>query len=319
MSIILLEHVTKRFDMVTSTKDKFKLLFRQQDYSGKTFTALRDVSIEIGSGEVVGLVGINGSGKSTLSNMISGIIHPNEGKLEVNGEVAIIAVSQGLKNVLTGRENIHLKCLMLGMSDEEIERRMPAIIDFADIGDFIDQPIKKYSSGMKSRLGFAIAVNVDADILIVDEALSVGDQTFYNRCIDRMNEFKAEGKTILFVSHSLSQIRSFCDRVIWLEYGQVREDGPTKTVLPHYKEFLAEYKQMTKKEQHAFRAERLSGQSEAKKRKESLPQPEMTVRHPGLIIGTLGMLVLATGSYMVVGETPSFSHFTDAWTSVFSR
>jgi len=310
--MIKLDHVTKRFDMVTTTKEKFKLLFKNQSKSVKTFTALRDVSLEIGSGEVVGLVGINGSGKSTLSNLISGIIYANEGDVTINGEVAIIAVSQGLKNVLTGRENIRLKCLMLGMDDAEIERRMPGIIDFADIGDFIDQPIKKYSSGMKSRLGFAIAVNVDADILIVDEALSVGDQTFYNRCIDKMNEFKEEGKTIIFVSHSLSQIKSFCERVVWLEYGQVRLDGTTKDVLPEYKKFLAEYKKWSKEEQHQYRRDRLKEQAANARSSKENTDSEDTVKHPGWILSSLGLLVLAAGSLMVIDETPSLTNLSDA-------
>ncbi|WP_214807767.1 MULTISPECIES: ABC transporter ATP-binding protein [Exiguobacterium] len=317
MSMIKLDHVTKRFDMVTTTKEKFKLLFKNQSKSVKTFTALRDVSLEIGSGEVVGLVGINGSGKSTLSNLISGIIYANEGDVAINGEVAIIAVSQGLKNVLTGRENIRLKCLMLGMDDAEIERRMPGIIDFADIGDFIDQPIKKYSSGMKSRLGFAIAVNVDADILIVDEALSVGDQTFYNRCIDKMNEFKEEGKTIIFVSHSLSQIKSFCERVVWLEYGQVRLDGTTKDVLPEYKKFLAEYKKWSKEEQHQYRRDRLKEQAANARSGKENTDSEDTVKHPGWILSGLGLLVLAAGSLMVIDETPSLTNLSDAILNFF--
>jgi len=317
MSMIKLDHVTKRFDMVTTTKEKFKLLFKNKSKDVKTFTALRDVSLEIGSGEVVGLVGINGSGKSTLSNLISGIIYANEGEVEINGEVAIIAVSQGLKNVLTGRENIRLKCLMLGMDDVEIERRMPGIIDFADIGDFIDQPIKKYSSGMKSRLGFAIAVNVDADILIVDEALSVGDQTFYNRCIDKMNEFKNEGKTIIFVSHSLSQIKSFCERVIWLEYGQVKQDGTTKDVLPEYKNFLADYKKLTKEEQHQYRKDRLKEQAQHAKVGKKNTDAEDTVKHPGWILSGISLLVIAAGSLMVIDETPSFATFTEALTKLF--
>ncbi|AOT01749.1 MULTISPECIES: ABC transporter ATP-binding protein [unclassified Exiguobacterium] len=317
MSMIKLDHVTKRFDMVTTTKEKFKLLFKNQSKSVKTFTALRDVSLEIGSGEVVGLVGINGSGKSTLSNLISGIIYANEGDVAINGEVAIIAVSQGLKNVLTGRENIRLKCLMLGMDDAEIERRMPGIIDFADIGDFIDQPIKKYSSGMKSRLGFAIAVNVDADILIVDEALSVGDQTFYNRCIDKMNEFKDEGKTIIFVSHSLSQIKSFCERVVWLEYGQVRLDGTTKDVLPEYKKFLAEYKKWSKEEQHQYRRDRLKEQAANARSGKENTDSEDTVKHPGWILSGLGLLVLAAGSLMVIDETPSLTNLSDAILNFF--
>ncbi|OIN65676.1 transposase [Exiguobacterium sp. KRL4] len=317
MSMIKLDHVTKRFDMVTTTKEKFKLLFKNQSKNVKTFTALRDVSIDIGSGEVVGLVGINGSGKSTLSNLISGIIYANEGDVAINGEVAIIAVSQGLKNVLTGRENIHLKCLMLGMDDAEIERRMPGIIDFADIGDFIDQPIKKYSSGMKSRLGFAIAVNVDADILIVDEALSVGDQTFYNRCIDKMNEFKNEGKTIIFVSHSLTQIRSFCERVIWLEYGQVKQDGTTKEVVPEYKKFLTEYKKLTKEEQHQYRKDRLKEQAQQAKPGKQNVDAEDTVKHPGWILSGISLLVIAAGSLMVIDETPSFVTFSEALSKLF--
>ncbi len=312
MSMIKLDHVTKRFDMVTTTKEKFKLLFKNQSKSVKTFTALRDISLEIGKGEVVGLVGINGSGKSTLSNLISGIIYANEGNVAINGEVAIIAVSQGLKNVLTGRENIRLKCLLLGMDDAEIERRMPGIIDFADIGDFIDQPIKKYSSAMKTRLGFAIAVNVDADILIVDEALSVGDQTFYNRCIDKMNEFKDEGKTIIFVSHSLSQIKSFCERVVWLEYGQVRLDGTTKDVLPEYKKFLAEYKKWSKEEQHQYRRDRLKEQAaNARSGKENV-DADVNVKHPGWILSGLGLLAIAAGSLMVIDETPSLTNLSDA-------
>lgn len=253
MNKIHLKNVTKTFAMVTNNKDKLKTLFTSSLDTKDQFVALRNVSLDIGSGEVVGLVGINGSGKSTLANLISGIIYPNYGIVKVTGDVAIIAVSQGLKNVLSGRENIRLKCLLLGMTEEEIERRMPAIIEFADLGLFIDQPIKKYSSGMKSRLGFAIAVNVDADILIVDEALSVGDQTFYNKCIDKMTEFKNEGKTIIFVSHSLGQIKTFCDRVIWLEYGSVREDGDTQTVLANYESFLNGFKKMNKEEQTEFK------------------------------------------------------------------
>ena len=254
---IQLTNATKQFEMASSLLSHFK---STQSGKSKVFTALHDINLTIHSGEVVGLVGVNGSGKSTLSNMISEIIVPTSGSCEVNGDVAIIAVSQGLKKVLTGRENIMLKCLMLGMTEKEIKEKMPHIIEFADIGDFIDQPIKKYSSGMKSRLGFAIAVNVDADILIVDEALSVGDKTFYQKCIDRMNEFKDEGKTIIFVSHSLNQIKSFCSRVVWLEYGKVREDGDAEEVLKDYKKFLDDYKNMSATQKKEFRQSRLTNQ-----------------------------------------------------------
>ncbi|TCI46135.1 ABC transporter ATP-binding protein [Exiguobacterium sp. SH3S2] len=258
---IQLTNVTKQFELSSGFLSQIKQKKSTTEKNNvKLFTALNNINLTINSGEVVGLVGVNGSGKSTLSNMISEIITPTSGSCEVNGDVAIIAVSQGLKKVLTGRENIMLKCLMLGMTEKQIKEKMPHIIEFADIGDFIDQPIKKYSSGMKSRLGFAIAVNVDADILIVDEALSVGDKTFYQKCIDRMNEFKDEGKTIIFVSHSLNQIKSFCSRVIWLEYGKIREDGESDEVLKHYKKFLDEYKNMSAPQKKEFRQKQLSNQ-----------------------------------------------------------
>lgn len=246
MGNIQLNNVTKTYDMVNSTNEKLKVLFSNDEKN--KFVALNEISLSISPGEVVGLLGINGSGKSTLSNIISGIIFPDYGTVSVDGEVAIIAVSQGLKKVLTGRENIKLKCLMLGMTESEINKKMPDIIEFADLGVFIDQPIKKYSSGMKSRLGFAIAVNVDADILVIDEALSVGDQTFYNKCIDKMNSFKQEGKTIIFVSHNLSQVSSFCERVIWLESGSVKMDGPSDRVIKEYKTFLNKFKNMSDSE-----------------------------------------------------------------------
>lgn len=251
MGKILLNNVTKTYDMVNSTSERLKLLFSSNQ--NDKFVALNGVSLTIFPGEVVGLLGINGSGKSTLSNIISGIIYPDYGTVSVDGEVAIIAVSQGLKKVLTGRENIKLKCLMLGMTESEIEKKIPDIIEFADIGQFIDQPIKKYSSGMKSRLGFAIAVNVNADILVIDEALSVGDQTFYNKCIDKMNVFKSEGKTIVFVSHNLSQVSSFCDRAIWLESGKLKMDGQVKEVIKEYKAFLNNFKNMSEDEKRKIK------------------------------------------------------------------
>ncbi len=223
------------------------------DGYGENFYALQNISFTADRGDVIGVIGVNGAGKSTLSNLITGVIPPTSGKIEIVGQASLIAINSGLNNQLTGRENIELKCLMLGFNKKEIRALMPEIIDFADIGKFIDQPVKSYSSGMKSRLGFAISVNIDPDILVIDEALSVGDQTFADKCLDKMNEFKEKGKTIFFISHSIGQVKKFCQKALWLEAGEVKAYGTIKEIIPQYEKFLKEYKAMTKEEQRNFK------------------------------------------------------------------
>lgn len=249
---IVVENITKKYKLYTSMKERMLDLIMPKEY-GEDFYALTDVNVEIEKGDAVGFIGINGSGKSTLSNIIAGIVPPTSGKLTVNGETSLIAVAAGLKGDLSGRDNIELKCLMLGFSKREIEKLEPEIIEFSELGKFIDQPVKSYSSGMRSRLGFAISVTVDPDILIIDEALSVGDKAFAEKSLEKMKEFKKEGKTMIFVSHSMGQMRSFTDKILWLEFGQVKDFGTTEEILPKYEAFIKEYKKMSKKEKAAYR------------------------------------------------------------------
>lgn len=256
---VRLRNVYKLFDMHAKKSDKLLSLFLSKK-SGNTFLALRNIDFEVYEGETIGMVGLNGSGKSTLSNLIGGVIQPSQGEIFVNGDVSLIAISAGLNNHLTGLENIDLKCMMHGLTKEEISLVKEDIIEFADIGDYIHQPVKSYSSGMKSRLGFAISVHTNPDILIVDEALSVGDSTFAKKCLNKMNEFKKQGKTIFFVSHSASQMKEFCDRVVWLHYGQVKEIGPAETVVNNYQKYTTWFNGLSESEKKKNKGEMLKEQ-----------------------------------------------------------
>ena len=203
------------------------------------FLALDDLTCKFEKGEVTAILGRNGSGKSTLLKLISSVAYPDSGTITVDGRIsALLELKSGFDKELTGIENIRFKALTMGIPKAEIEELMEEITEFADLGEHINEPFRTYSSGMKARLGFAVAVNVNPDILIVDEALSVGDSVFRMKCINKMNEFREQGKTILFVSHSMNTVKAFCTRAIWINKGKLMAEGDIGDVVVQYSEFL---------------------------------------------------------------------------------
>ena len=241
----------KYYQMYAKSWEKWADLFLP-GRRGFRFWALRNISLSIRSGETVGLIGLNGSGKSTLSNLIAGVARPSAGVLRVTGNAAMIAVSAGLNASLTGMENIEMKGLLIGMSRKQIQRLKPEIIEFSGIGNFIDQPVKTYSSGMRARLAFSIAIHIDPDILVVDEGLTVGDSTFTDRCLAYVEQFQEKGKSLVMVSHSAAQIQQFCKRLIWLDNGEIRMDGDRDAVIKEYAGYLKWYKTLTNSEKAAY-------------------------------------------------------------------
>lgn len=237
---IEVRNVSKIYKMYNDPKDRFKEAFgngKKKYY--KEFYALNDVSFEVGQGEIVGIVGRNGSGKSTILKILTGVLTPTNGDVSIEGKVsALLELGAGFNMEYTGMKNIYLNATMMRVSKEEIEKKIPDILAFADIGDYINQPVKTYSSGMFVRLAFAVAINVDPDVLIVDEALAVGDTRFQLKCMDKFLEFVNQGKTILFVSHDVNSIKRFCNRAIWMNQGKIIQDGNTDEVTDHYLDFL---------------------------------------------------------------------------------
>lgn len=236
MPIIRTGALSKCFRIYKHPSDHLKelLSFGRHEHHRK-FWAVRDVSIEIERGCCLGIIGENGSGKSTLLRMIAGVIRPTSGEVVVDGRVsALLELGAGFNPEFTGRENIFLNAAIMGFTDEQTREEIPSIEQFAEIGEFVDRPVKTYSSGMFVRLAFAVAIHMKPDVLIVDEALAVGDYFFQQRCIRRIQQLKEQGVTIVFVSHDLQAVRTLADRTIWMEHGQVHLDGKTDAVAAKY-------------------------------------------------------------------------------------
>ena len=232
--------VSKHYDMYRRPADRLiELLTRRQHHA--VFPALESVSFDVEKGETVGIIGQNGAGKSTLLKLLCGVTRPSSGTFETRGTIAsILELGTGFHPEFSGRDNAALNAAILGLTPAEIRERLPHILEFSELGSFIDRPVKTYSSGMYMRLAFSVAVNVDPDILVIDEALAVGDGHFQKKCVDKIRDFQEAGKTILFCSHALYYISSICRRTLWLDRGRVMRYGPSLDVVHDYETFLLE-------------------------------------------------------------------------------
>lgn len=221
-------------DKANTLKEK---IIRLNKTKKEVRSVLKNINLKINSGETVALIGVNGSGKSTLLKLMTKIIYPTSGKITVNGKLtSLLELGAGFHQDFSGRENIYFNASIFGLSKNEIEKRIDSIIEFSELGEFIDSPVRTYSSGMYMRLAFSVAINVDADILLIDEILAVGDQHFQDKCLSKMLDLKKEGKTMVFVSHSEDAVRFLCDRAVWLSDGVIKMDGKTDDVLKVYSE-----------------------------------------------------------------------------------
>ncbi|MEW6009278.1 MAG: ABC transporter ATP-binding protein, partial [Candidatus Omnitrophota bacterium] len=243
MTVIEFENVWKKFkkgEKLNSLRDAIPALFgRKNGLSKEEFWALKDVSFEVKKGDVLGIIGPNGAGKSTILKLLSRIMVPNKGSIKIQGRLsALIEVTAGFHDELTGRENAYLNGTILGMSKKEIDEKFNEIVEFSGIGEFIVTPVKRYSSGMYSRLGFSVAAHMDPDLLLVDEVLAVGDIAFQAKCAQKMREMLNSGTTIVLVSHNLALIQSLCKRVILLNKGQIVKEGTPGEVIPYYENIV---------------------------------------------------------------------------------
>lgn len=234
--VISVKNVTKEFiiyeDKAYFLKERLANLKRNRK---RKHVVLNDISCDIKKGETVALIGVNGSGKSTLLKLMNKIIYPEKGKIEINGKLSsMIELGAGFNTDFTGRENIYFNASMYGLGKKDVDPIIDKIIEFSELGSFIDVPVRTYSSGMYMRLAFSIAVNVQADIILIDEILAVGDKHFQDKCISKMKDLKKEGKTMVFVSHSMPIVRDFCDRALWIYEGELRMDGPVNEVADEY-------------------------------------------------------------------------------------
>ena len=233
---IIVDKVYKKFKLVYDKPFTLKerLVFWKNTKVGY-HEVLKNINLNIKKGETVALIGVNGSGKSTLLKLMTKIIYPNQGRIITNGKLtSLLELGAGFHPDFTGRENIYFNASIFGLTAAEIDSRIQDIIDFSELGEFIEAPVRTYSSGMYMRLAFAVAINADADILLIDEILAVGDQHFQEKCFEKLEELKKSDKTIVIVSHSLGSVKKLCDRAVWLYNGEVRMDGKTDEVIDEY-------------------------------------------------------------------------------------